>query len=115
GEGREPRLVRGILRRSGGDAERDVEERDGPPLDGDQGEPGRFLRDLHRGQRDVADHARAPSGSSPGTSVTRLRRCEAKVARATRCTSSGFTVWDRPGSSREARQPPGLTSIWPRV
>ena len=86
-------LVARILGCAGRHGEPDVEERDSAPLDGDQGEPGGLARGLQRGQRDVAGHASAPSGSSPGTSVTRLRRCGAKVRFATRCTSAGVIAW----------------------
>ena len=93
GELREARLSARVFRRASGHREPHVKQRNRAPLDRHECQAGRLLRDFEGRQRDVADHASAPSGSSPGTSVTRFRRCGAKVVRATRWISAGLIAW----------------------
>ena len=98
---REAGLALRILPGPRGQREARVEQRQAAALDGDQLEPARKLLDRERRKLEVA-HAAPPtaaalssgsaSGSSPGKSVTTLRRWGAKKRRAAFCTSAAVTL-----------------------
>ena len=93
---REPGLGTRILAGPRRHRETAMEERDAVALYRDEDEPARLLHHGERGQRHVAQrlHAAAASaGNSPGSKVTRLRRCGAKTLRATRRMASPSTAW----------------------
>jgi hypothetical protein len=78
---RQPGLPAGVLARARRQREPGVEERQPALLDGQQREPGGQLLDRQRRQRHVG--LRAHGATSPGMSVTTLRRCGANVFCAT--------------------------------
>jgi hypothetical protein len=84
-EARESRLAPRVLGGAGRQGQANVKERQPAPLDGNEQEPRGILLDGERRQRDVG--VVHDCASSEGTSVTTLRRCGAKSAFETRCTS----------------------------